>query len=108
MDGLSFKSDMTFAYGEPSPMGPGVVRIVAGNAGPFTFKGTNTYIVGLDPEIAVMRPGTLVKVLLNWVGIIDVINFVPNLVRNAISGPKDASMIEDMIEEARVRARSAP
>lgn len=27
---------------------------------------------------------------------------------NAISGPKDASMIEDMIEEARVRARSAP
>jgi glyoxylase-like metal-dependent hydrolase (beta-lactamase superfamily II) len=56
MDGLSFKSDMTFAYGEPSPMGPGVVRIVAGNAGPFTFKGTNTYIVG-STSLAVIDPG---------------------------------------------------
>jgi fatty acid desaturase len=48
---------------------------------------TNTYIVGMDPEIAVMRPGTLVKILLNWVGVIDVITFFPNLVRNAIAGP---------------------
>ncbi len=56
MDGLSFKSDMTFAYGEPSPMGPGVVRIVAPNAGPFTFKGTNTYLVG-STSLAVIDPG---------------------------------------------------
>ncbi len=56
MDGLSFKSDMTFAYGEPSPMGPGVVRIVAPNSGPFTFKGTNTYLVG-STSLAVIDPG---------------------------------------------------
>ncbi len=56
MDGLSFKSDMSFAYGEPSPMGPGVVRIVAANPGPFTFKGTNTYIVG-STALAVIDPG---------------------------------------------------
>ena len=48
---------------------------------------TNTYIVGRDPEIAVMRPGNLVRILLNWVGIVDVINFFPNLIRNAVSGP---------------------
>ena len=33
---------MAFAYGEPSPMGPGIVRLVAKNPSPFTFKGTNT------------------------------------------------------------------
>jgi len=56
MDGLSFKSDMSFAYGEPSPMGPGVVRLVAANPGPFTFKGTNTYIVG-STSLAIIDPG---------------------------------------------------
>lgn len=56
MDGLSFKSDMTFTYGAPSPMGPGVVRIVANNPNPFTFRGTNTYIVG-STSLAVIDPG---------------------------------------------------
>lgn len=56
MDGLSFKSDMSFAYGAPSPMGPGVIRIVANNPSPFTFKGTNTYIVG-STSLAVIDPG---------------------------------------------------
>ncbi len=27
-------------------MGPGIVRIVANNPSPFTFNGTNTYLVG--------------------------------------------------------------
>ncbi len=56
MDSLKFKTDMTFAYGEPSPMGPGIVRLVANNPGPFTFKGTNTYLVG-STSIAVIDPG---------------------------------------------------
>jgi glyoxylase-like metal-dependent hydrolase (beta-lactamase superfamily II) len=47
---------MAFAYGEPSPMGPGIVRIVAKNPGPFTFKGTNTYLVG-STALAVIDPG---------------------------------------------------
>lgn len=56
MDELNFKTDMHFAYGEPAPMGPGIVRLVAPNAGPFTFKGTNTYLVG-STSLAVIDPG---------------------------------------------------
>jgi glyoxylase-like metal-dependent hydrolase (beta-lactamase superfamily II) len=55
-NGLSFKTDMAFAYGEPSPMADGVVRLVARNASALTFKGTNTYLVG-DDNLAVIDPG---------------------------------------------------
>lgn len=55
-DGISFKTSMDFTYGEPSPMGPGIVRLVARNASAFTFKGTNTYIVGMT-SLAVVDPG---------------------------------------------------
>jgi glyoxylase-like metal-dependent hydrolase (beta-lactamase superfamily II) len=47
---------MAFAYGEPSPMGPGIVRIVAPNPSPLTFKGTNTYLVG-STSLAVIDAG---------------------------------------------------
>jgi glyoxylase-like metal-dependent hydrolase (beta-lactamase superfamily II) len=53
---LSFKTTMTFAYGEPAPVSPGIVRLVASNASPLTFKGTNTYLVGMT-ELAVIDPG---------------------------------------------------
>lgn len=53
---LSFKTDMTFTYGEPAELAPGVKRIVAENPGPFTFKGTNTYLVGRE-TLAVIDPG---------------------------------------------------
>lgn len=53
---LTFKTDMTFSYGAPSSMAPGVVRIVAENPSPFTFKGTNTYLVGTE-TLAVIDPG---------------------------------------------------
>lgn len=56
MDNLNFKTGMAFVYGEPSAMGPGVARLVAPNPGPFTHKGTNTYLVG-STEIAVIDPG---------------------------------------------------
>ncbi len=55
-DGLKFKTEMQFAYGEASPMAPGVARIVAGNASALTFKGTNTYLVGTK-ALAVIDPG---------------------------------------------------
>jgi glyoxylase-like metal-dependent hydrolase (beta-lactamase superfamily II) len=55
-EGLKFKTDMQFAYGVPSPMAPGVARIVAGNASALTFKGTNTYLVGTK-SLAVIDPG---------------------------------------------------
>ncbi len=48
---------------------------------------TDTYIVGRDPEIAVMRPPELAKVVLNVFGVIDVIRFLPNMLYNAVLGP---------------------
>jgi glyoxylase-like metal-dependent hydrolase (beta-lactamase superfamily II) len=56
LEALKFKTDMSFVYGEPTPMGPGIVRIVAQNPGPLTFKGTNTYLVG-STSLAVIDPG---------------------------------------------------
>ncbi len=55
-DPLDFKTTMDFAYGVPAPMGPGIVRLVANNPSPFTFRGTNTYLVG-TASLAVIDPG---------------------------------------------------
>jgi hypothetical protein len=56
LEALNFKTGMSFVYGEPSPMGPGIVRIVAPNPSPLTFKGTNTYLVG-STSLAVIDAG---------------------------------------------------
>lgn len=53
---LTFTTSMTFAYGIPAPVSPGVVRLVANNPSPLTFKGTNTYLVGMT-ELALIDPG---------------------------------------------------
>ena len=45
---------------------------------------TDTIIVGRDPEIAVMRPVELLRVLLNFVGILDVIAAMKTMARNAL------------------------
>jgi len=45
-EALPLRTTMNFAYGEPRELAPGVLRIVANNPTPFTFKGTNTYLVG--------------------------------------------------------------
>lgn len=55
-DPLRFNREMSFRYGEPTQIAPLVRRIVAENPGPFTFRGTNTYLVG-DRELAVVDPG---------------------------------------------------
>ena len=56
-EALPFKTTMQFAYGQPRELAPGVVRIVANNPSPFTFKGTNTYIVGTGDDVALIDPG---------------------------------------------------
>jgi glyoxylase-like metal-dependent hydrolase (beta-lactamase superfamily II) len=53
---LTFKKTMIFEYGVPMELAPGVVRLVANNPSPFTFKGTNTYIVGTS-DLALIDPG---------------------------------------------------
>ncbi len=44
---------------------------------------SDTIIVGRDAEIAVMRPPDLLKLVLNFVGIVDVWHSLPALLRNA-------------------------
>ena len=53
---LTFKKTMEFEYGVPMELAPGVARIVANNPSPFTFKGTNTYLVGTN-DLALIDPG---------------------------------------------------
>ena len=53
---VPFKSTMTFTYGEPQGMAPRVSRLVANNPSSFTFKGTNTYLVG-SLSLEVIDPG---------------------------------------------------
>ncbi len=53
---VDLRREMNFEYGVPGGILPGVVRLVAENPGPFTFKGTNTYLVG-SRSLAVIDPG---------------------------------------------------
>ena len=53
---LKLNTDFEPAHGTPVDVAPGVTRITAGNAGPFTFQGTNSYLVGTD-TLAVIDPG---------------------------------------------------
>jgi glyoxylase-like metal-dependent hydrolase (beta-lactamase superfamily II) len=52
------KFDTTFApeIGKPQAVAPGLVRVTAPNSGPYTFKGTNSFIIG-DASVAVIDPG---------------------------------------------------
>jgi glyoxylase-like metal-dependent hydrolase (beta-lactamase superfamily II) len=42
--------------GRPIEIAPGLVRVTAPNAGPYTFTGTNTFLVG-ESTVAVIDPG---------------------------------------------------
>lgn len=53
---LRFDTDFSATPGVPLELGAGVVRITAPNAGPFTFTGTNSYLIGGD-RLAVVDPG---------------------------------------------------
>jgi glyoxylase-like metal-dependent hydrolase (beta-lactamase superfamily II) len=53
---IPFRRDLTFEYGRLEPVAPGIRRIVANNPGPFTFRGTGTYVVG-EGKVAIIDPG---------------------------------------------------
>src|SRR3546814_14712496 len=48
--------DSTPRYGEVEQMAPGIRRVLARNAGAFTYYGTGTYIIG-NGAVAVIDPG---------------------------------------------------
>jgi len=53
---LAFNRNQDVDYGVAQELAPGVRRIVANNPGPYTFLGTNSYVVG-SGEVAVIDPG---------------------------------------------------
>ncbi|MGK9050363.1 MBL fold metallo-hydrolase [Neorhizobium petrolearium] len=53
---ITFDLDFAPAYGTPVPVAGGVQRLTVNNPSPFTFHGTNTYIVG-GSSVAVIDPG---------------------------------------------------
>ena len=53
---LAFNRNVDVDYGVAEEVAPGVRRIVANNPGPYTFLGSNTYLVGRG-EVAVIDPG---------------------------------------------------
>jgi glyoxylase-like metal-dependent hydrolase (beta-lactamase superfamily II) len=53
---LRFNLDFDPSYGTAVDVFPGVARLTAPNPGPFTFHGTNSYLVGQD-ELAIIDPG---------------------------------------------------
>jgi glyoxylase-like metal-dependent hydrolase (beta-lactamase superfamily II) len=55
-DDLTFDKAFDLAPGRVEEVVPGVRRIVADNPGPFTFKGTLTYILGRG-KVAIIDPG---------------------------------------------------
>jgi glyoxylase-like metal-dependent hydrolase (beta-lactamase superfamily II) len=53
---LEFNLDFSPPRDEPVTVAPRVRRVTAGNSGPFTFRGTNTFLIGED-ALAVLDPG---------------------------------------------------
>jgi len=53
---IPYVREIAFEYGVVQQVSPLIRRVVADNPGPFTFKGTGTYIVG-HGEVAVIDPG---------------------------------------------------
>jgi len=56
MTALEFDRNFDAAPGIMTEVAPGVRRLLCGNAGPYTFKGTSTFVVGRG-QVAVIDPG---------------------------------------------------
>ncbi len=53
---IAFDTDVSPETGRAVPVAPFVVRVTAPNAGPYTFKGTNTFLAGGE-SVFVLDPG---------------------------------------------------
>jgi len=56
MSSPSFRTEFDPAHGRIVEVAPGIQRLTAPNESPFTFRGTNTYILG-NEQVAVIDPG---------------------------------------------------
>jgi len=54
---IPFLRDDTLVHGQVEHIAPGVRRVLCNNPGPFTFRGTNTYLIGGGSSVAVLDPG---------------------------------------------------
>lgn len=55
-DDILFERDFDPNYGRAVTLAPGLRRVTARNGGPYTYRGTNSYIVG-EGEVAILDPG---------------------------------------------------
>lgn len=53
---LNFDTSFAPETGRPVAVAPGIVRVTAPNAGPYTFTGTNSFVLG-DECVALVDPG---------------------------------------------------
>ncbi len=53
---IPFLRDDSAVVGQVQQVAPGVRRLLCGNPGPFTWRGTNTYLIG-EAGVAVLDPG---------------------------------------------------
>ena len=53
---IEFETVFDARHGEAVPVAPDILRVTAGNGGPFTFQGTNSYVVGRD-SVVLVDPG---------------------------------------------------
>ncbi len=54
---IPFLKDDPLPHGQVQQVAPGVRRVICTNPGPFTFRGTNTWIIGQGLSVAVLDPG---------------------------------------------------
>ena len=55
--GIPFRRDDALAPGAVEDTAPGVRRVLCPNPSAFTFRGTNTYLIGRGRDVAVLDPG---------------------------------------------------
>ncbi|MDD9971713.1 MAG: MBL fold metallo-hydrolase [Myxococcales bacterium] len=60
MGSIPYVRDMKFEYGVLEPVTDSVRRLVCENPGPFTFYGTNTYVIGRG-RVVVVDPGPAIE-----------------------------------------------
>lgn len=53
---LVFDTSFDPQTGQPAEVLPGIVRVTAPNSGPYTFTGTNSFIIGAE-RVAILDPG---------------------------------------------------